>query len=158
MQVVVLGFDDLKFVDQFIGELRRLGSLEVVRLVAALIVAKSKSGELVRVKVSDPTQELSQLGASAEVLLGFADDAEGTEAGVSSEGEARGFLGDERTCWVAEVIRPGKMALLALTEHRGAILMGEAAPRAGGATLVGDASRWSSWIVLPFGRWLGSSR
>ena len=48
MQIVVLGFDDLKFEDQILGELRRLRSLEVVRLVDAVIVTKSTAESLSR--------------------------------------------------------------------------------------------------------------
>jgi hypothetical protein len=105
----------------------------VVRLVDAVIVAKSNSGELVQVKVSDPTQEFSQLGAIARALVGLGvDGTETSEAGGSSTSEARGFLGDERTWSVAEVIPPGKMALVALLEHRWAIPIRDAVHRAGG--------------------------
>ena len=119
MQIVVLGFDDLKFEDQILGELRRLRSLEVVRLVDAVIVTKSNSGELVQVKVSDPTQEFSQLGAIAGARVGVGTaETESSEAGGSSDAQAHGFLGDDRTWSVTEAIPPGKMAVVALLEHR----------------------------------------
>ena len=66
VQIIVLGFDDLKFGDQVLAELRRLSSLEVVRLVDAVIVSKSRSGELVRVPAADPSQRrLSWAGSQA---------------------------------------------------------------------------------------------
>jgi uncharacterized membrane protein len=136
VQIVVLGFDDLKFEDEIIGELRRLRSLEVVRLVDAVIVTKSNSGELVQVKVSDPTQEFSQLGTIAGALVGLGTaETESSETGGSSAAQAQGFLGDERTWSVAEVIPPGKMAVVALLEHRWAIPIRDAVHRAGGGTL-----------------------
>ena len=46
-----------------------------------------------------------------------------------------GFLGDERTWSVADVIPPGTMAVVALIEHRWAIPVGDAVRHAGGETL-----------------------
>jgi uncharacterized membrane protein len=141
IQVVVLGFGDLKFEDQVLDELRRLSSLEVVRLVDAVLVAKSKSGEIVRVRASDPTQAESQLGAIAEALVGLGEEVGtiGDESeGADTDVEARGFLGDERTWSVAAVIPPGQMALVALIEHRWAIPARAAVSRAGG-TILADA-------------------
>ena len=57
VQIVVLGFEDLTFQGDILPELRRLRDLEVIRLVGMVIVAKSDSGELVRVKASDLTEE-----------------------------------------------------------------------------------------------------
>jgi hypothetical protein len=59
VQIVVVGFDDLKFQGDILPELRRLRDLEIVRLVGMVIIAKSHSGELVRVKASDLTEEES---------------------------------------------------------------------------------------------------
>src|SRR5215472_7408076 len=102
VQIVVLGFDDLKLGDHVLAELRRLSSLEVVRLVDAVIVSKSRSGELVRVPAADPTQKKSQLGAIAGPLLGLEDEIEEGSAGTATATvEVQGFLGDDRTWSVA---------------------------------------------------------
>ncbi len=137
VQIIVLGFDDLKLDEELIRELRRLRVLEVVRLVDAVIVAKGKDGELVQVKVSDSTQELSQLGDIAGALVGLgAEEADSSgQAGVSSQAEARTYLGGDQTWSVADVIPPGSVALVALLEHRWAIPIREAVHRAGGAIL-----------------------
>ena len=136
VQIVVVGFDDLKLGNQVLAELRRLSSLEVVRLVDAVIVTKSRSGELVRVPATDPTEETSQLGAIAGALLGLEDEIEeGTAGAASASVEVLGFLGDERTWSVADVIPPGTMAVVALIEHRWAIPVGDAVRHAGGETL-----------------------
>jgi Family of unknown function (DUF6325) len=126
VQILVLGFDDLTFQGDILPELRRLRDLEIIRLVDMVIVAKSKSGELVQIEASDLTQEeLTQLGAIAGALVGLDSNA----------GDARGFLGDERTWSVAEVIPTGKMSVVALLEHRWAIPLRDAVRRAGGETL-----------------------
>ena len=136
VQIIVVRFDDLKLGAQVIAELRRLSSLEVVRLVDAVIVTKSRSGELVRVPASDPTEKTSQLGAIAGALLGLEDEIEEGTAGVATASvETRGFLGDERTWSVADVIPPDTMAVVALIEHRWAIPVGDAVHDAGGETL-----------------------
>ena len=70
VQIVVVGFDDLKFQGDILPELRRLRDLEIIRLVGMMIIAKSGGGELVQVKASDLTQEESaQLTAMAGALV-----------------------------------------------------------------------------------------
>ena len=44
VQIVVVGFDDLKFQGDILPELRRLRDLEIIRLVGMVIIAKSHSG------------------------------------------------------------------------------------------------------------------
>jgi hypothetical protein len=136
IQIVVIRFDDLKLENKILAELRRLSELEVVRLVDTVIVAKSKSGELVRVEASDPTQETSHPGVAA-TLIGLEEAAEESE-GVAATVEARGFVGDERTWSVADVIPTDAMAVVALLEHRWAIPVRDAVHEAGGET-VADA-------------------
>jgi uncharacterized membrane protein len=136
VQIIVVGFDDLKLGEQVIAELRRLNKLEVVRLVDAVIVTKSKSSELVRVPATDPTTETSQAAGAAAALIGLEDEIEeGTAGTATATVEARGFVGDERTWSVADAIPPGTMAVVALIEHRWAIPVGDAVRDAGGQTL-----------------------
>jgi hypothetical protein len=71
VQIVVVGFDDLKFEGDILPELRRLRDLEIVGLLDMVIVAKSDSEDLVQVHASDLTQkEAAQSGAIAELSLG----------------------------------------------------------------------------------------
>ena len=90
-----------------------------------------------QVKVSDPTQEVSQLGDIAGALVGLGGDEPDSsgQAGGSSQAEARAYLGGDRTWSVADVIPPDSMALVVLLEHRWAIPIREAVQRAGGAIL-----------------------
>ncbi len=139
VQIVVVGFDDLQFQGDILPELRRLRDLEIIRLVDMVILAKSERGDLVQVKASDLTQEESaRLGDIAGALVGLdaGPDEEGASDAPASQGaQARGFLGDERTWSVADVIPPGKMGVVALLEHRWAIPLRDAVTRAGGETL-----------------------
>lgn len=161
VQIVVVGFDDLKFQGDILPELRRLRDLEIIRLVGMMIIAKSGGGELVQVKASDLTQEESaQLTAMAGALVGVgAAGEEGIEpvgrAGAQV-GEVRGFLGGEQTWSVAEVIPANTMAVVALLEHRWAIPLREAVLRAGGATLA-DAWIHPDDLVL-YGALTGGAR
>ena len=50
IQIVVLGFEDLRFEGDILPELQRLTHLDVIRLVDMVVVAKSESGELVRIQ------------------------------------------------------------------------------------------------------------
>jgi len=140
VQIVVVGFGELTFDGAVLSELRRLRDLEVVRLVDMVIVAKSNSGELVRVKASDLTEEdAAQLGEIAGALVGLegaeGDGGQPDAAAGDQSTPVHGFLGDERTWSVADVIPGGTMAVVAVLEHRWAIPLRDAVRRAGGETL-----------------------
>jgi hypothetical protein len=142
VQIMVVGFDDLKFQGDILPELRRLRDLQIVRLVDMVIVAKSDGGDFVEVHASDLTEkESAQVAGIAEVLVGIGAAEEGIEP-VARPGveisDVRGYVGDERTWSVAEVIPPGRMAVVALLEHRWAFPLRDATLRAGGATLADD--------------------
>jgi hypothetical protein len=91
---LVVGFNDLKLESEIAAELKRLRSVEVVRLVDVVVVAKSKNGELVPVKAGELSQgESAKFGAIVGALVGLDDD---DQPGAPSEdtGEVLGFLGD----------------------------------------------------------------
>jgi len=135
LQIVVVGFEDLKFESEIAGELKRLRNLEIVRLVDAVVVTKSKGGELVPVKAGELSQEESaQFGAILGSLVGLDGDEQGGGTGEGS-GEVMGFLGDERSWSVPDVIPAGTMAVVALLEHRWAIPLRDAVRRADGVAL-----------------------
>jgi hypothetical protein len=135
VQIVVVGFDNVKFESDIVAELKRLRSLEIVRLVDAVIVAKSKGGELVPVKAGELSQEESaQFGAIVGALVGLDGDEHGTEPSEAVS-EVHGFVGDERSWSVPDVIPVGTMAVVALLEHRWAIPLRDAVMRAGGKPL-----------------------
>lgn len=154
VQVLVLAFDEVRFNHDIFPELRRLRDLEIIRLVDLVIVTKTDSGELVRVKAGDVDQEESaQLGAIAGALVGL-DGAthEGTpsDAGAArGTPEARGYLGDDRTWSVGDVIPAGKMGVVVLLEHRWAIPLRDSVQRAGGETLADAWIHPDDLIQLP---------
>jgi hypothetical protein len=135
VQIVVVGFDNVKFESDIVAELRRLRNLEIVRLVDVVIVAKSKGGDLVPIKAGELSQEESaQFGAIVGALVGLDGDEHGTEPGEGPT-EVHGFVGDDRTWSVPDVIPEGTMAVVALLEHRWAIPLRDAVVRAGGKPL-----------------------
>ena len=139
LQIVVVGFDELKFQGDIIAELKRLRSLEIVRLVDMVIVTKSKGGELVPVKAGELSQdEAAQFGTIVGAFVELEGDEQDDDPGggpVGGPGDALGFVGDERSWSVPDVIPPGTMAVVALLEHRWAIPVRDAVVRAGGRTL-----------------------
>jgi hypothetical protein len=139
IQIVVLGFDDLKFEGDILPELKRLSDLDVIRLVDMVIVAKSDSGELVRLQADSlGEKEAARLGSIADLLVGLTTDdvAETDDGGAGAEpSELRTFAGDESTWAVVDVIPPGEMCVVALIEHRWAIPLRDAIHKTGGRTL-----------------------
>ncbi len=135
LQIVVVGFDDLKFETEIAAELKRLRNLEVVRLVDAVVVSKSKSGELVPIKAGELSQEDSaKFGAVIGTLVGLDGAGQGDEPTDEPE-KVKGFLGDDRAWSVPDVIPPGTMAVVALLEHRWVIPLRDAVVEAGGKPL-----------------------
>jgi hypothetical protein len=138
VQVVVLGFEDLEFQGDILPELKRLSDLDVIRLVDMVIVAKSDSGELVRVQAGGLTEkDAARLGSIAELLVGLTTEAvaETDDAGTGAGGDLRTFAGEDGTWSVVDVIPAGAMCVVALIEHRWAIPLREAIQKAGGRTL-----------------------
>jgi hypothetical protein len=139
VQILVLGFDSLSLQEGIVAELRRLRKLEIVRLVDMVVVTKTDSGDLVGVNASELNEtDSEQFRGIAEALVGLDAAAEGIQAGARAGGEvgeARGFLGDERTWSVADAIPPGRLAAVVLLEHRWAIPIRDAVQRFGGDTL-----------------------
>ena len=137
IQIVVLGFEDLKFEGDILPELKRLNDLDVIRLVDMVIVAKSKTGELVGVQADSLSEkESARLGSIAELLVGLTEGADEPDAtaGGAEPADLRAFAGDE--AWsVVDVIPTGAMCVVALIEHRWAIPLRDAIHTTGGQTL-----------------------
>jgi hypothetical protein len=139
IQIVVVGFDDVGFEGDILPELERLNSLDVIRLVDMVIVAKSETGELVRVQAASlGEKEAARLGSIAELLVGLTSDEE-SEAGDGDAGaeatDLRVFAGEEGTWSVVDAIPAGQLCVVALIEHRWAIPLREAIHKTGGRTL-----------------------
>jgi len=142
VQMLVVGFDNGKFSGEILAELRRLREHDVVRLIDLLFVAKDEDGEIEAVEHNDLAQdEAEAFGALAGALMGMgAAGEEGIEAGAAlgaAAVEDRGSVINPDNVWyVADAIRPGTSAGIALLEHRWAIPLRDSIERAGGDTLV----------------------
>jgi hypothetical protein len=139
IQIVVLGFEDLKFEGDILPELKRLSDLDVIRLVDVVMVAKAENGELVRLQTASLSdKDAARLGSIADLLVGLTTDevAETDNGGGGAEpSDVRTFAGDVGTWSVVDVIPPGEMCVVALIEHRWAIPLREAIHKTGGRTL-----------------------
>jgi hypothetical protein len=137
IQILVLGFEDLKFEGDILPELKRLSDLEVIRLVDMIVVAKSDSGELVRVQAGSLSEkEQDKLGSVAAMLVGLIDDVEADSDGADAAPTGlRGFAGDEDTWSVVDVIPAGGMCVVTLIEHRWAIPLRNSIHKTGGRPL-----------------------
>jgi uncharacterized membrane protein len=136
IQLVVIGFDSL---DRFKGEIAReldaVRSRGVIRLIDALAVARTPSGEVVAIEDSDfNVDEVSNLGTAIRGLVGMNGRANGAMSGESSD---RGIgLSPEDVRHVAEELEPGTGALFLLIEHSWATGLKHAVRNAGGVPLV----------------------
>jgi hypothetical protein len=141
IQIVVIGFKDLKFEGDILPELSRLNNLDVIRLVDMVVVTKSDSGEIVRVQAGNLTEkEASRLGSIAALLVGLTDDAGEPDAEDAPSGstDLQAFIGDDSTWSVVDAIPAGEICVVALIEHRWAIPLTQSIQKTGGRA-VADA-------------------
>jgi uncharacterized membrane protein len=136
IQLIVIGFDSL---DRFKGEIARelddVRSRGVIRLIDALAVARTPSGEVVAIEDSDfNVDEVANLGTAIRGLVGMNGHVDDAPAGESS---GRGIgLSAEDVRHVAEQLEPGTGALFLLVEHSWATGLKYAVRNAGGVPLV----------------------
>jgi uncharacterized membrane protein len=132
MQVLVIGFEDPRFDGEILEQLRQLREQDIVRLVDLVVVAKDRDGNLSTLTTGElSTTQAAELGALAGALTGV-DEA------APAPGGAEDDLADDDVWYVADVIRPGTAAAVAVLEHRWALPLREAIERAGGSA-VADA-------------------
>jgi hypothetical protein len=118
LQVLVVNFDDADRAGEIEAELHRLDDAGIVRALDVLVVAKSPDGDVEVLRSGE-----RHSGELSHTLLGL--DAEPAE--VSDDEWA-----------VADAIRPGAAAAIALLEHRWAVPLQEAIERAGGHGVVAE--------------------
>jgi hypothetical protein len=123
VQLLVLGFDRVRFEGEIMPELERLRDTGTIRLIDLLFVTK-RDGQVEKVQRSDlSTDEAEELGALVGALIGAGmgeEDLEGALA-VGAEAGADGHLLDEDVWYLADAIPDGTSAAIALIEHRWAI-------------------------------------
>jgi uncharacterized membrane protein len=140
VQLLVVSFDKPDFSGEILEELSRLRENGVIRLIDALAVQKNLDGSLAALQWSDLSiEEAEGLGATVGALLGLGVAGEaGMEAGAVAGMDAGsdGHLIDESEVWdVADAIKPGDAAAIALIEHIWAVPLRAAIARAGGVAV-----------------------
>jgi hypothetical protein len=116
----------------------------VIRIVDLLAVRKTEDGVIEAIQRSDlDADEALAFGAGVGALIGLGaggEDAMELGAVWGMRELADGHVFDDEDKWrVADSIRPGEGALIALIEHRWAVPVRDAVRRAGGT---GVAARW----------------
>jgi len=144
VEVFVIAFNDPEFHGEIRAELDRLREGEVIRLVDLLAVRKTEHGVIESIQRSDlDADEALAFGAAVGALIGFGAAGEaGLELGAvwGLRELSDGHVFDDEDKWrVADAIRPGEAAIVALVEHRWAIPVRDAVRRAGGHAVAG---RW----------------
>ncbi|XVV08342.1 hypothetical protein ACQP2X_26215 [Actinoplanes sp. CA-131856] len=132
VQLIVLGFRRPDFHGEIIEELERVRRSGAVRVIDALAVYKSASGQIGVEHLSDLTvAEAIELGSRVGALVGL--DIEGEPGMVAG---AAGDTGPSDDDWdVIGEIPADSAAALILLEHHWAAPLGDAVARAGGFRL-----------------------
>ena len=143
VQMMVLGFAEPEFHGTIVAELQRLRSLDLIRVVDALVVDKDDEGNISAVQISHLTpEEAAEMGAIAGALIGFGFGDEeaviaGAEAGAA-EGADGHLIPDDQVWYVADAIPNGSTAAILLIEHLWAIPLRDAIAGAGGIALADE--------------------
>jgi uncharacterized membrane protein len=124
VQLLVLGFDRVRFDGEIMPELERLKDADIIRLIDLIFVTNNR-GVIDTIQTSDlTTEEAEDFGAIVGALIGAGMGDENIEAGMvagAAEG-ADGHMLDEADVWfLADAIPEGTSAAVALIEHRWAI-------------------------------------
>ena len=124
VQLLVLGFDRVRFDGEIMPELERLKDADIIRLFDLIFVTNNR-GVIDTIQTSDlSTEEAEDFGAIVGALIGAGMGDENIEAGMvagAAEG-ADGHMLDEGDVWfLADAIPEGTSAAVALIEHRWAI-------------------------------------
>jgi uncharacterized membrane protein len=144
VQLIAFGFDRPKFGGGISAELNRLREKDIVRVIDALVIQKTASGEIKQVQTSDLTiDQVEQFGAILGGLVGLGSGGEqgmvkGAETGKEAIRDRGGHVFDTYETWDAlEDMPADSAAAIILLEHRWAIPLRDAIQAEGGAA-VGD--------------------
>jgi uncharacterized membrane protein len=147
VQLLVIGFDEPNFTGQIRAELDKLTASGAVKVIDAIAVEKTKSGDVNIMRESSISpDEMREDGAVIGGLLGLGmalgegiDPAAGMAAGATVGSEAvtengRLFSG-ARVPDLVEEMEPGTAAAVVLIEHMWAAPLRDAVAEAGGVAL-----------------------
>ena len=155
LQVLVIGFEQPQLDGSILGELERASASGAIRVVDALGVYKSTTGDIAAAAVSELTEDEAMVyGAWVGALVGLgAGGIEGAEVGavvgaVSAVDEYDYGLDDESIESIAEDIPPGGGAMLLVIEHTWAIPLRNALRASGGIMIAQDFLSPEALITL----------
>jgi uncharacterized membrane protein len=138
VQLIVLGFPEPDFHGAIIEELERMRENDTVRVVDALAVHKTSSGDIEVAHLSNLTdEEAVEFGTVVGALIGLGIEGEegldaGAEAGARAAADGIHMFSDEDAWDVLEEIPAGSAAAVLLLEHVWAIPLRDAVASAGG--------------------------
>ena len=145
LQVLVIGFEEPRLDGSILGELKEASDAGAIKVVDALGVYKSETGDIMAAAVSELTEdEAIVYGAWVGALVGLgAGGAAGAEVGavvgaMSAVDEYDYGLDDESIESIAEDIPPGGGAMLLVIEHTWAIPLRNALRASGGILIAQD--------------------
>jgi uncharacterized membrane protein len=141
VQLLVLGFDRVRFDGEIMPELERLKDDGIIRLIDLIFVTNNR-GVVETIQTSDlTTEEAEDFGAIVGALIGAGMGEENVEAGMvagAAEG-ADGHVLDEADVWFLEdAIPEGTSAAVALIEHQWAIPLRDKILAADGVVLADE--------------------
>jgi uncharacterized membrane protein len=141
VQLLVLGFERVRFDGEIMPELERLKDEGIIRLIDMIFVTNNR-GVIDTIQTSDlSTEEAEDFGAIVGALIGAGMGDENIESGMvagAAEG-ADGHMLDEADVWFLEdAIPEGKSAAVALIEHRWAIPLRDKLIAADGVVLADE--------------------
>jgi uncharacterized membrane protein len=141
VQLLVLGFDRVRFDGEIMPEIERLKDEGIIRLIDMIFVTNNR-GVIDTIQTSDlSTEEAEDFGAIVGALIGAGMGDENVEAGMvagAAEG-ADGHMLDEADVWFLEdAIPEGTSAAVALIEHRWAIPLRDKIIAADGVVLADE--------------------
>ena len=141
VQLLVLGFDRVRFDGEIMPEIERLKDEGIIRLIDMIFVTNNR-GVVETIQTSDlSTEEAENFGAIVGALIGAGMGDENIEADMvagAAEG-ADGHMLDEADVWfLADAIPEGTSAAVALIEHRWAIPLRDKIIAADGVVLADE--------------------
>jgi len=140
VQMLVLGFDRVRFDGEIMPELERLRGAGIIRLIDLLFVRKH-DGEIETIQRSDlDKDEAEELGALVGALIGAGAGADVESSMVAGAAELEdGHLLDADDVWyVGDALPDDTSAAIALIEHLWAIPLRDKLVAAGGVVLADE--------------------
>jgi uncharacterized membrane protein len=141
VQLLVLGFDRVRFDGEIMPEIERLKDEGIIRLIDLIFVTNNR-GVIDTIQTSDlSTEEAEGFGAIVGALIGAGMGDENIEAGMvagAAEGADGHMLDDADVWFLADAIPEGTSAAVALIEHRWAIPLRDKIVAADGIVLADE--------------------